>query len=298
MVLYHGKGFHLRVTDKHRLPILKDGGIEYFEAKELKNRYKFTFIKSGIVDTKGINLSDELLKIYIILVADGNITPAKLARVNVYKKRKVEYVCKVLESAKVEYKLLPQKNGGTNIHFRLPKELMEYNIKGLDSKILEATKEQAEIIRCTYRQTDGHNDIIYTSKKQEVDLLQHMFITNGYSCKVHERKGHGFSKNTSYQLSIYDKAITKAIKVKERVKIEKVVNEDVWCIQNKNTNFIIRYKGCTQLTGNCHANKDQSKERVLKEGSWEIDKRYFNVNIDVNNYEFVKVEDIKRYFNV
>jgi calcineurin-like phosphoesterase family protein len=50
------------------------------------------------------------------------------------------------------------------------------------------------------------------------------------------------------------------------------------------------------LQGHLHYNKDLSKRAILDNG--EVDKRYFNVNIDCNNYEFIKVEDIKRYFGV
>ena len=50
-----------------------------------------------------------------------------------------------------------------------------------------------------------------------------------------------------------------------------------------------------------HANQDISKERVIDiryPDSLPIDPRYFNVNIDVNNYDFVPVEYIKEYFGI
>lgn len=282
--MYHlkSRGIDMMVTDEHMIPHInnKNKKIVMDTANNVFQKNLIKIIRSGNVNREGVPLSNDILKLYISLCADGNITPAKLARFNLKKERKITFIKELLKDLGIEY-TLNESYGMTRINFRLPKELYDFNIKGLDKKLLNCTKDQVAIIKETYSVTDGNRDLIFTSKKEEVDLLSHLFVINGYKCKMHSRTNHGFSKNKSYQLSITEGTTQYVANV--RRKVTKVDNYKglVWCIvQTSNHNFIARRNGSVFLTGNCH----------LKSLD---DKRYINVSAEVVNYTPVLLEDLR-----
>lgn len=247
-----GKGFSSRVTDLHRVPYINHSGV--YKVKEANEAYcmdTLKVIKSSYINSAGVNLSDDEIRLYILLAADGFFSPT-LARISLKKQRKILRVKELLDRMGISYTENIHKDCFTCFNFKLPSKLSEYNIKGLDRKILDFSRHQVDVLRETYSWTDGNRNTIYTSKKAEVDLLQQLFVINGFSCKVHSRVGHGFSNNHSYQLSVTCRTTQMLIRVSDRVKTENVVNEHFWCITNKNENFLCRRGGAVHLTGNCH----------------------------------------------
>jgi calcineurin-like phosphoesterase family protein len=256
--VYHfqGKGVDMRITDKHRVCFYSGQNFNKYTVETANTAFKRSLLKlrlSGEYDSPGLQLSDKLLELYIALVADGNITYTNLCRFILKKPRKIEKIEDMLTSLNIVYSKNTHKSEMVAINFKLPKELEGYKIKGLDEKILQCNKRQVEIIRNTYRWTDGNRNLIFTSKTEEVNILQHLFVINGYTCKVHSRKGHGFSKGISYELSVSDNTTRTNYKVKDRVKKENVKNELFWCVKTRNNgNFLSRRNGAVVLTGNCH----------------------------------------------
>ena len=245
------KGLSVRVTEKHKIPFLDaNNKFKMEEADRFFNRSVRKIIKAGNFLSEGIDLSDDELRLYIVLVTDGYFSPT-LARVSVQKERKVKNIVALLSRLNITYTKYFSK-GTTRFNFRLPEKLEGWGIKGLDIKLTQCNRHQAEIIKETYSWTDGNRNLIFTSKKCEVDILQHLFVINGFSCKVHSRSGHGFSKTVSYQLSVTDKQTQVLVSPATRHNVEANTGEDFWCIENKNHNFLVRYKGSVMLTGNCH----------------------------------------------
>jgi len=275
-----GKGIDIFVTDKHRMCFINKTNKyevleanEYFKLKSSKIYKSFNFNRNLKID-----LNDDLLKLYIYLVADGNITNKTLCRFNLKKDRKVILVEDLLKKLNIIY-TKNQSRGFTRINFQMPFELYSWNIKGLDKKILDADYNQALIIKESYKNTDGNRNLIFTSKIEEVNLLQHMFIINGFSCKVHSRNNHGFSKNTSYQLSVTPNLTQLIPRINERVKEIENYQGLVWCIESNNKNFIARRNGSVFLTGNCHSNSLD-------------DNRYINVCCEVVDYKPVLISEL------
>lgn len=153
-----------------------------------------------------------------------------------------------------------------NINFTIPNKILKnWNIKGLDDKLLEANRDQCWIILDTYANTDGtrvrDSFSIYTSKLKEVDLLQQILLINGFSARKYTRVRHGFSKRESYELHVgnYKHKLTDFKSQNGNNYVKKIsCNGDklFWCIKTKNQNFICRRKGVAYLTGNCHGNID------------------------------------------
>lgn len=261
---FKGKSVDQRVTDLHRM-VGFNSSRKYTEvtAAKLSSRSTpFTFIKSGIYPNKGVDLSDKMLELYIAIAADGSLSNSSLVRFCLHKERKKNYVKNLLDSLSIEYRVLNTSGTDrTSINFTLPEELRNWNIKGLDSKILNCNVEQFKIILNAYSNTDGCMKVdlfsIFTSKKTECDFLSHLSIINGYSCTVHARDNHGFSKQTAYTLTIGLRATMSIENPKKSCKSEIVSNEDFWCITVKNENFFMRRNGKISLTGNTHTGIDK-----------------------------------------
>lgn len=272
---FKGKGISMRVTDAHKV-VFSTKHRKFVEepAHQAFAREKLIFTKSFQFNGPGINLSDKNLKIMILLAADGSITKYGLARVRLSKKRKISRVEDLLnEGIKIPYSKNVDKLGMTTINFRLPEELKDFNIKGLDKKLVKCNRKQAEIIKETYSWTDGNKDTIFTSKKEEVDILQHLFVKNGFACKVYSREGHGFSTKPSYQLSVTDKTTQLCTKVSSRVIESYVDSELFWCISTSNGNFMARRGGSAFLTGNCHP-------YWMLNSAGNVDNRYISVCVE------------------
>jgi len=281
---FTGKGVSMLVSDRHRVVFLnKSGVMEYLEAHEAFSKKNLMIIKSAesSYDTS-VNLTDDMIRLYVQMVADGDVTKADLFRIMVKKDRKVERVRSLLDSLSIDYTENKQKDSSVCFNFRRPEELEGWNIKGLDEKVFGFSKRQVGVLREEYRHSDGNRNLIFSSKKDEVDILQRLFVLNGFSAKVHDRVGHGFSKNASYQISVTESCTQNMVRVSDRV--EKIVYTGVmWCVTTKNTNFFARRGGSVYLTGNCHTH-------IVD------DPRYLNVSMENINYFPLSLDGVRERF--
>jgi hypothetical protein len=304
IVTWDSKSLSMRVTDRHRV-VFKTEHKKYLveTADVFSQRASAIFIKSACTSSDGVGLSDDMLALYIALAADGNVTQYNLARFRFKKQRKIDMLVSILDRLQIEYTSNVAVDGMTTLNFRLPVELYSWNIKGLDWKLVECNEHQAGIIKETYSWTDGNRNLIFTSKKSEVDILQTMFHLNRYTAKVHGRDGHGFSKGVSYQLSVTKRDSYTCIKNEKFIGTESVVDERFWCITTKNGNFFCRRRGSVHLTGNCHyANIKQ--QIAFPDGSigssTEDDQRYLNCCVE--NFSrnlgrpLATLDEVRNYF--
>ena len=259
-----GWSINQKVTSNHNMI----GKIKYdqnnwkfksLKASELATRKSpYKFIRSGIYPNKGINLSNDLLSLYIAINADGSPTynSENLIRFRLKKERKKEFIINLLNKLNISFKRYKYEDTSSSINFHLPKELLDWNLKGLDKKLLQCNSDQFQIILDTYKETDGSQACnsfrVYTSKKEEYMLLTHLSTICGYSSTTNIRQNHGFSKGISYQINF--KKLKESIIGKPNLSCikEEVKNTPVWCINVKNNNFFIRRNGKVSLTGNSH----------------------------------------------
>ena len=247
---------NFRFTENHTVLYQSRGGS--FKELFVKDFNSVKKIPLNSVYTQPVlnTLSDDLIKLYVYLVSDGNIKhETNLCRIAVKKEHKQVAIKNVLNSLKISFKEYHQKDGSTSYNFYLPKELLKYNIKGLDNKILTFSEKQTEVFINAYLDGDGCKAgdnciIIYTSKPSEVSLISHLCSINGYKCSVLKRTGHGFSNGDSYQLSCTKNSFIHINP--ENIKETFVESEDFWCVKVNNQNFIMRREGKVHITGNCH----------------------------------------------
>lgn len=294
--MYHmkAKGLDMMVTPNHRVASKShrkttntSNSVQYEEAVKAFSSYYLNVIKSANPKTKTkLELSDDMIRLYIWLAADGSLTPAALCRISLEKDRKIKSVLSLLERMQIEYKVFKphterESKNRTTIHFKLPKELESFNVKGLDEKLLLCDENQADIIRETYRETDGNRNLIFSSKEKEIDLLQRLFVLNGRQSKKHSRIAHGFSKGESYQLSTTNNQTQLLTKVKDRVKVVQY-NGAVWCVETTNGNFFARRNGSVFVTGNSH-----SEKVLLEDGT--VDPHYISMCVEQKHVNYTPV---------
>lgn len=261
IVTYKSRNSHLVYTDEHRIIYKAKASsktVNEILAKDLSIRTGSILLPcSGILNNqKGLDLSDDLLRLYISLVADGNITKYNLCRLNVSKKEKFDYFKGILDRLGIEYNTYSNKSAKFATSFRFPKELEFLNIKGLDKQLLKCNREQCSIILEAYSKTDGYINgtgvFIYTSKSEELGILSHLFTINGFRVNYSQRVGGFPGSGVNYSIAVYDKRFVTKTKIQKFTNVSKAENLTVWCVQTNNGNFVSRRNGETIITGNCH----------------------------------------------
>lgn len=262
---YTGKAYHFlsknvsqRVTDLHTMVGLSSKG-NYLKksAEETAKLSEFRFITASTTSVStSVNLTDDLLKLYIAIAADGSIENTDLVRFRLKKQSKIEFVENLLNTLSIPFKKFYRKDSVVTLNFTLPTKLKEWNIKGLDNKLLNCSKKQFDIIVDTYLKTDGTDyktyKAIYTSKKSEYDLLSHLSVIHGYTCTTSIRTPSNVNTSESYTLYLKPSQSSSMTRLLKNLSVEDVVDEHFWCIKTKNQNFFIRRNGKISITGNCH----------------------------------------------
>lgn len=295
MVKIKSKLMDLEFTDEHRV-IVKDhkGKFKAVLAKDLTGS-QLVLPVAGFYGGTGTGLSEEMLALYISIAADGSLANKDLVRFLVAKDRKLIYFKGLLEKLSIEYTQGENKSGKW-LHFKLPDDLKGLRIKGLDRILTNATPRECEIVRGAYRNTDGNLDTIFTSKKEEVDILSEMFTINGYRAKIFSRDGHGFSTKTSYQLSVTKGGQRVISRLSSKLSTAREQDKVVWCPVTEQTTWIARTKGLIYITGNCHGSVI---ERVVYGSASEVeaDQRYFNACVEHTNYKPISFAEIMERTN-
>lgn len=274
--VYDTKIISIAVTPNHRMLIDND---QYIYAKDFFNKDRSNVILSGILNTSGISLDDNLLKLYIYIAADGSFNDnTKLSRLRVFKIRKIELFRDILKKLNLIFSENVQKDGSICFNFHTPKEILNFNIKGLDWQLLNCNSHQVDIILQAYSETDGYLNqeyypCIFTSKEQEKDILQALFCLHGHKVTCYTRIGHGFSKKPNYQISIVKNKNNLIVQPKKYGVLEKYSGV-TWCIKTEIGNFICRRKGKVFITGNSHGALEDYLDRL-----WP-DRRSMDVGVD------------------
>jgi calcineurin-like phosphoesterase family protein len=239
VIVGDSKSYDFRFTSEHTVlgKSSKNSKVFKLPARELLNRNSTILLTSGInQNLPGTGLSDDILKLWILITADGSIKKeTNLCRIKVKKIHKKGYIQKVLTSAGIRFTRI-DIDDYSSFNFYVPRELNDFNLKGLDDKILTATEIEASSIFEAYSNSDGHLPresntlIIYSAKENEIDLLQAMFSQNGYHTNKFSRH-HGFGNKLQHQLSVTKK--NQVLASTKFIKTEDVTNEQFWCVKGE-----------------------------------------------------------------
>lgn len=249
-------------------------------------------VVSNISDI-GIPYSDDIIRLIIWVVTDGSFD-GKQIRFHFSKERKIKELSRLLVKLGFEFSSNKQKTGNTKIGFNYSKRfaedimrLLNPNNKVLPSLFKQANKEQALLIADTYAITDGcytnekeSNIQIGSNKEVEIDILQMLFFKNGIFSKKASKKG---KDNFTILYVNKDRDLTSVHKI-NNIKKE-YYRGLVWCLEIKNSNFVIRHNGCISFTGNSPNGGKSTK----------ILNRQFDVGVVANNYGPVSISTIESW---
>ncbi|MHA1402035.1 MAG: hypothetical protein ACTSQE_16930 [Candidatus Heimdallarchaeaceae archaeon] len=282
---YKSRGIDLRVTENHVLIDLSyyNNKVRKFYAKDLSRIDKRLFIKAGFLEQDPFNISDDQIRLLVWIAADGSLSNSSLWRIRVFKPRKIIRIRNLLNRLNIKYKEHPQKDGSISFNFNTPYYFTNWSLKPLSKNIINFDRRQLEILLEEYSHTDGYKNgnciLIYTSKKEEADLIQHACVINGFTCNIQERINQGFAKKPNYELVITNKTTRSHSNLKTKVKIEKVTNEHVWCVKTDNKTIMIRRNGKPIIVGNSHGNLPPIGK------SWDV-------GVDNNQYYPISLDEI------
>jgi hypothetical protein len=219
-------------------------------------------MKSGYINFSDYNLSDDYIKLLIWIAADGNLVNSNLVRIRVFKQRKIDRIRNLLNVLTIPFTENIQKDKSICFNFNIPKTLESIQLKPLSNIVLNFSERQVKVLLEEYSHTDGYYNnsslLIYTSKKQEADLLQQVCIQNGYTCNIAVRINHGYSKVPNYELTITHRTHRTHQKLKTKVQVQQVEDEHFWCVKVPNTTIFIRRNGKPLLIGNSHDNLEHT----------------------------------------
>lgn len=293
----NNENINQRITDKHRVVGFdSESNYKVILADELANiDSNFTFLKSSYSDHLGIDLSDDLLKLYVSIVYKGHIENNSIVEFSCIKKHTLRFIVRLLDSLNIPYDVVD--NFELNfVSFILPLRLNNLQFKNLDTNLLHCNQKQFKVILDTYFQL--HNNLkIITSDKTEVDLFSHLSVINGFVCDI-EKTVQSVSKNIFYTLSFIEKTTQSILNPSKAMNIEQVINEPFWCISVENQNFMMRRFGKVSLTGNTHTCIDAVDKYGCRHvvnafgyGS-EFDRTYNESLVGTNGFDSFKIIDV------
>lgn len=260
--LYHIKSscIDIMTTGKHGfIGYGATGKLKEFTAEELS---KMSTVKVPLACQGGnppIVLSNDMIRLLVNISADASIEDNSF-RFYLRKERKIKHLTELLDSLGFKYSVKLQACGTTKIRISTENSLPILNkyfksgIKSLPIQLREVDSEQAKIILDEYSITDGsknRNSVnsyqIGTSKKEEADLLQEIFVKNGIRSSYIQRNKDG--EKPFYVLTVNLRGVASIDK--HNVSIVPYKGK-VSCVSVNNGTLVVRSKGKTIVTQNTH----------------------------------------------
>ena len=255
---YHfknSKGLDQMISEEHNILMYyghKNRKINYktikpeflinLDDKKLSKNY-YMFNTTFNIKNKGIKISDEMIRIDIMVQADGRIKEYEdynFVELHFKKERKILRAENLLKKANITYNKYSSKDT-TFISFRVPKYINK-NLK----KYWKANYEQLKIITEESLLWDGHSgyrSFYSSSNKDSIDVIQFAFIATDVRASLYN------VKNTKYWTVIPTK--NKYVGYNKKPKIVQSKDGYKYCFKTDTGFFLCRRNGYTFLTGNC-----------------------------------------------
>lgn len=225
---------------------------EYIQRDGSKERHIPTTFR---MNAPGLPLNEQIIRLLVCVYADGTWNGDRIV-VNVKKDRKKERIEKLLKEANIGYSRRDIYNTQYSIFsFYAPTQQKEWFVdKQFTPKWLNCSDEQAKIIidECVY--WDGSIEegnrlgAYYSSKKQEIDILQFLLARIGYRGTISDNTST-VSKVPSYRLRWTERNVHNL----EFAEISNYQTRDgkSYCFSVPSTLLVLRRNNKIFITGNC-----------------------------------------------
>ena len=208
------------------------------------------------VDGKGIDLTENEIRIMVAVIADGSFRPdIKQCRINVKRERKKERLRELLKDR--WYKEYKRKNGFSVFMFYAPRKEKEFT-----DFWYNCSYEQLKIIKDEVLYWDGSIDnkgrkFFFSTSKASADFIQFAISATGNRATLNtDNRTNGIHKKICYQV-IQSQGSSKVSLVSDvieiKAKFEKVESKDgyKYCFTVETGYLILRRNGRIFITGNC-----------------------------------------------
>ena len=260
---YHfknSKGLDQMLSEEHKMLIwagFKSRGYNLIDMNPIKILNKelshgFYGIKTSFnIKQKGINFSDNEIKLLIATSADGTIRMQKAneqkIEFHLKKERKIKRLKEILSNLHISYKEYFGKNNDRYISFYCPNKFS----KNL-SILWKANQHQLNIVAKECLKWDGHEgyrSFYSTTIKENADIIQFVFAAINIRAGIYvlDKKNNKKAKKNSYNVIPTKNNIIGITNVTK----EKAIDNKKYCFTVPSGYFIIRRNNKISITGNC-----------------------------------------------
>lgn len=291
MVGIQGRRFNFRTTDKHRFVLSHMGGhrgnvrgpLRDFTGGQLpglKGVHQVPISGLCKATCPGINLTDDELRLVAWHLTDGHFKDSRLvfSQAKAYKDEIRELLRRLgLHFTERVLKPTGYANGKPLHQFGVPRGTGRRGLAGWDryapyldkdvSPLLhQMTRAQFEVFWTEMVKGDGtfrrpgelRNSQLYCSRKSQSDALQWMATVRGFAVSVYERdtaNGHRMYCLTLRDEQWMDLRAGRMMKNQDQLELEPaspmIVDERVWCVNNRLGTLVTRRGGHVMIMGNC-----------------------------------------------
>jgi len=259
---YHfknSKGLDQMVSDEHKMLVFKGYKSKGYKIinmlpkdflnLKLDSGY-YSFKASFEIDNKGIDLTDDEIKLDIMISADGCIKWKRETTHQIYlhlkKERKINRAKELLNVLNIEFKETIGKDKTSHIYFFIDKK---FN-KDL-SKYWNATKNQLKIISEECLLWDGHKgyrSYFSSTNKLNAEIIQFAFSSNNIRAGISISKSDKKNWNDCY---VVTPTKNNMVGYNNEIKKIKAIDGKKYCFTVPTGYFVARRNNNIFITGNC-----------------------------------------------
>lgn len=252
--LHNNQRFYSLTTPNHNIVVVnnKTNSISKCRAKDIKTGYSIPRVVN--IDCDGIDLTDDELRLCVVISADFTIRDDGSVYGAFKKKRKVERIEKLFNKCGVDYSLNIDGRGYYSVFIRKNNSKSEWFKLFPKHWYGNLSLNQRKVIIDEILYWDGNdipdrNQIEYSSKElHNAEFIQLISHSIGFSSTIMKRKN---KYGEWYKVSIlFNKKNTDTqslIRKKEFV----YHNGPVFCLTVPSGMLLIRQNGCISVSGNC-----------------------------------------------
>ena len=213
--------------------------------KGIQGGIKTTF---GYNTTNSLNLSDNEIRLFVLVSADGCIRDKNNGRVELHfrKNRKIKRSIELLNKCNIKYNVTVCKDGSTLIYFKMDGITKDLSI------FWGASEHQLNIVASECLLWDGHkglHEFYSTTNKEFADIVQFAFAVSGIRTGIHKINT---TKNKWKDCYIVYKTNNEIVGFSKNC-VSKVPSIDgkAYCFTVPTGYFVIRRNNKVSITGNC-----------------------------------------------
>jgi DNA repair exonuclease SbcCD nuclease subunit len=236
------------------------------QAKDIKLRTPIplngivaNYIPNAFAKLLGFSFADGTF----VLRTDKGVNGACRVQFHLKKKRKIDYLCNILDELHYKYNVKAKEDGTVyiSIYSELAKDVCKFfnGIKEIPLSILQQDNSFLKSFISGYLNGDGNtlakNYWRFSSiNKQSIDLLVTIARLCGYTSRLSSKISYGRYTNSKkqYNASCTDSNTVRNSQIR---KIDTVAYDGmVYCLSVPNENLLIRYNDKISISGNCNMN--------------------------------------------